>query len=274
MSVAAPLDQARQQAFIGRVLEHASGTMTTLLAVIGDRLGLFKNLAEHGPSTAREFAERTALNERYVREWALAQAANGYITFGCLNNFSKVNITVLTAWIQILAQVANSRLVLYAPQGRCRQRLENLVSPHDIDPHRLQFVDLVFPVERYLEQYQRIDIALDPFPYPGGTTSVEALWMGVPVITRRGDRFLSHMGETIAHNAGLPDWIAADADEYVAKADEHSADLERLAKLRATLRQQVLASPVFDAPRFARNFETAVWGMWQTWRDKQIKGNA
>ena len=95
--------------------------------------------------------------------------------------------------------------------------------------------------------------------------------MGVPVITRRGDRFLSHMGETIAHNAGLPDWIAADNDEYIAKVVKFATDLEHLAALRASLRLQVLASPLFDAPRFARNFEAALWEMWQTWRDKQPK---
>ena len=98
--------------------------------------------------------------------------------------------------------------------------------------------------------------------------------MGMPVITRHGDRFLSHMGETIVLNAGLPGWIAADDDDYVAKAVEHSADLERLASLRSVLRQQVLASPLFDAPRFARNFETALWEMWQTWCDNQPKGKA
>lgn len=96
--------------------------------------------------------------------------------------------------------------------------------------------------------------------------------MGVPAITRRGNRFLSHVGETIAHNAGLADWIAADDDDYVAKAIEHTADLRRLAALRAGLRQQVLASPVFDASRFARNFESALGGMWQTWCDRLQKG--
>ena len=85
MSVTATLDPARQEAFIGRVLEHTSGTMTTLLAVIGDRLGLFKNLAEHGSATARELAERTALHERYVREWLGGMATAGYVTYDAAN---------------------------------------------------------------------------------------------------------------------------------------------------------------------------------------------
>jgi protein O-GlcNAc transferase len=121
------------------------------------------------------------------------------------------------------------------------------------------------PRAELLAAYQRVDIALDPFPYPGGTTSVEAIWMGVPLIARCGDRFLSHMGETIDHNAGLTDWIASDDDDYVAKAVSFSGDLAQLAGTRAKLRQQALDSPLFNAPRFARNFETALWGMWQKW---------
>ena len=93
--------------------------------------------------------------------------------------------------------------------------------------------------------------------------------MGVPVITKCGDRFLSHVGETIAHNAGLSDWIAADEDDYVAKAAAFASDLEGLAKLRAGLRQQVLASPLFDAARFARHFEEAAWGMWGRWLEQR-----
>jgi predicted O-linked N-acetylglucosamine transferase (SPINDLY family) len=174
----------------------------------------------------------------------------------------------------VLAAVPGSRLFLKTKQlndamvcDLTRQRFAEC----GISPERL-LLEGGSPRAELLASYRTVDIALDPFPYPGGTTSVEALWMGVPVITRRGDRFLSHMGETIARTAGLPDWIAADDDEYIAKAVQHTADLGRLATLRAGLRQQVLASPVFDAPRFARNFETVLWGMWQTWHDMQPKG--
>ena len=100
-------------------------------------------------------------------------------------------------------------------------------------------------------------------PYPGGTTSYEALWMGVPILTMRGDKYISHLGESIMHHAGLPDWVAADEDDYVAKAVAFASDLESVAGLRAGLRQQVLASPLFDAPLFARSIEDALWGMWQ-----------
>jgi predicted O-linked N-acetylglucosamine transferase (SPINDLY family) len=86
----------------------------------------------------------------------------------------------------------------------------------------------------------------------------------VPVITRRGDRFLSHVGESIAQNIGLADWIAADDDDYVDKAIQFTANLEHLTTLRKGLRQKVMASPVFDTPRFARHFEAAMWGMWES----------
>lgn len=86
--------------------------------------------------------------------------------------------------------------------------------------------------------------------------------MGVPVLTMRGDRFISHVGESILTNADLPEWIAADEDDYVAKAVEFTSDLDSLSRLRAGLREQVLSSPLFDAPRFARHFEDAIWGMW------------
>jgi len=89
--------------------------------------------------------------------------------------------------------------------------------------------------------------------------------MGVPLITKRGDRFLSHMGECIDHNVGLADWIAIDGDDYVAKAAHFSSDLAQLSLTRARLRQQALSSPLFNAPRFARNFEAALWAMWRQW---------
>ena len=122
----------------------------------------------------------------------------------------------------------------------------------------------------YFAAYNRVDIALDPFPYPGGTTTVEALWMGVPVLTLAGERFLSRQGVGLLMNAGLPDWVAADADDYVARAVAHAGDLPRLAALRAGLRQQVLASPVFDAQRFAGHFESALRGMWHVWCKSQL----
>jgi predicted O-linked N-acetylglucosamine transferase (SPINDLY family) len=110
-----------------------------------------------------------------------------------------------------------------------------------------------------------VDIVLDTFPFPGGATSAEALWMGVPVITLAGDRLVARQGASLLMNVGLPEWIARDPDDYVERAVAHASDLERLGRLRGALRQQVLASPAFDAQRFARHFSAALRGMWQAW---------
>lgn len=197
--------------------------------------------------------------------------ANGYITFGCFNNLAKMNDAVVALWARVLGAVPGSRLFLKTKQlgdASVRQSTIDRFAAHGIDAGRL-ILEGFAPRAELLASYHRVDIALDPFPYPGGTTSVEALWMGVPVITRRGDRFLSHVGETIAHNAGMSGWIAADEDDYVAKAAHFASDPEQLAGLRVGLRQQVLSSPLFDAPRFARHFEEAMQGMWNNYLEQK-----
>ena len=129
------------------------------------------------------------------------------------------------------------------------------------------------PRSEYLASYNRVDIALSPFPYSGGTTSVEGLWMGVPVIVKQGNHFISHLGESIAHNAGLSNWIASDEDDYVSKAIEFSSNLKDLAALRASLRAKVLSSPLFDAKRFANHFENALRKMWEKWKEGNYSHN-
>ncbi|MBL8398216.1 MAG: tetratricopeptide repeat protein [Candidatus Accumulibacter sp.] len=195
----------------------------------------------------------------------LPALASGVVTFGCFNNLNKLNDHVLEVWAAILRALPEAKLLLktasLGEETACeilRRRFHDLA----VNADRL-VLEGHSPRADLLAAYQRVDIALDPFPYPGGTTSVEALWMGVPVITRRGDRFLSHVGETVAVNAGLADWIAADDQRYVELALEHAADLPALAILRAGLRRRLLDSPLFDARRFARHFEAALFGMWQ-----------
>jgi Predicted O-linked N-acetylglucosamine transferase, SPINDLY family len=198
----------------------------------------------------------------------------GYVTFGSFNNLTKMNDAVVAVWARILKSVPNSRLLLktrqLSDQIVCEQTRQRFAAC-GIAPERLLLGGTLASAEDHLAAYNKVDIALDTFPYPGVTTSVEALWMGVPVLSLRGDRFLSRTAGSIAHNAGLPDWVAADEDDYVAKAVAFTANLERLVALRAGLRQQVLASPLFDAPRFARNFEDALWGMWQRYQAQQEK---
>jgi predicted O-linked N-acetylglucosamine transferase (SPINDLY family) len=119
------------------------------------------------------------------------------------------------------------------------------------------------PRAAYLAAHAEVDVLLDTFPFPGGTTTCEALWMGVPTLTLAGNTLLSRQGASLLTAAGLPDWIATSEADYVDKAVRCSGDLPRLAALRAGLREQVRSSPLFDAPRFARHFEAALWGMWQ-----------
>ncbi|MEM5284573.1 tetratricopeptide repeat protein [Paraburkholderia sabiae] len=190
--------------------------------------------------------------------------ANGAITFGCFNHLVKLNDAVVALWARVLDAVPGSRLLLKTRQlddPTVQQATLDRFAAHGIDAKRL-ILEGQSPRAELLAAYNRVDIALDPFPYAGGTTSVEALWMGVPVLTRRGERFLSHVGESIVNTAGLPDWIASDDADYIAKAVSFSAQRDELAALRSTLRERLLASPLCDAPRFARHLEDAFHGMW------------
>jgi len=201
---------------------------------------------------------------------ALPALNNGYLTFGCFNNLSKMNEDVVALWARVLTAVPNSRLLLKAPQlndDTSHQDIAERFVFQGIESKRI-ILERPSPRADYLAAYQRVDIALDPFPYPGGTTTVEALWMGVPVLTLTGERFLARQGVGLLMNAGLPDWVATDPDDYVARAVAHASDLQRLAALRSRLRAQVLASPIFDAPRFAKHFESALRDMWKIWCEK------
>ena len=192
-------------------------------------------------------------------------AANGHVTFGCFNHLMKMNDAVVAVWARILHAVPNARLFLKAKQlddACARDATRARFASHGIDASRL-ILEGRSPRAQYFEAYGRVDIALSPFPYPGGTTSVEGLWMGVPVLCLRGDRFLSNICTSMLHSADLADWIADDHDDYVAKAIAFAADVSRLAALRAGLREALLASPLCDAARFARNLEAAFEGMWR-----------
>lgn len=195
----------------------------------------------------------------------------GHITFGCFNNITKLNDEVVALWARVLKAVDGSRLMLKAKQldeASVKQGLLSRFEAQGINPQRLTLAGRS-PRAEYLAAYGEVDIGLDPFPFTGGTTSAESLWMGVPVLTLAGDRLVSRQGVGLMMNAGLPDWVAQDADDYVAKAVAHAADVPALAALRAGLRQQALASPVFDGARFARHLEAAWRGMWVTWCENQ-----
>lgn len=187
----------------------------------------------------------------------------GQISLGCCNNLSKLNDEVVAQWSTLLRAIPTARLVLKAEQlgdTDMQARIRARFHAYGIDAGRLALSG-GSSYQDYLRHYAQIDVCLDPFPYPGGTTSVESLWMGVPVLTRRGDRFLANNGVGIASNAGMTDWIAEDAEDYLRKAQRVASDLPALAALRSTLRERLLASPLCDGPAFARALETALRGM-------------
>jgi predicted O-linked N-acetylglucosamine transferase (SPINDLY family) len=188
----------------------------------------------------------------------------GDVTFGCLNNFCKVSPEALDVWIQLLGATPKSRLILHAHEGSHRQRVWDSLQHQGIDPHRLRFVGML-PFYEYFNMYEQIDIGLDPFPYNGGTTTCDALWMGVPVVTLSGRTGVGRGGVSVLRNVGLTELIGETPEQYVRIATGLAGDLPRLAELRRTLRSRMQASPLMDAPRFARNIEAAYRQMWRNW---------
>ena len=195
----------------------------------------------------------------------LPARTNGYITFGCFNNHKKLNDGVVALWSRLLRAIPDARLMLKNHQlSEAVIRSETIArfAAHGVPADRL-VLEGPSSREAYFDAYRHADIALDPFPYPGGTTSVEGLWMGVPVLARRGDRFLAHLGEMVVRTVGLDEWIAADDEDYLARAIAFARDLPALDRLRATLRERVERSPLADAERFAGHLATAFEQMWQ-----------
>ncbi len=188
----------------------------------------------------------------------------GQVTFGCLNNYCKVTLPTLESWAQLLRCVPKAKLLLLAPAGSLRERLRVFFAARDLDADRLLFVDRA-PMADYYRVHERFDIGLDPFPYGGGTTTCDALWMGVPVVTLRGQTAVGRGGASIMSNIGLADLVAENADDYVKVAARLAANPARLAELRTDLRGRMRNSPLMDAARFARNIENAYTTMWRHW---------
>lgn len=195
---------------------------------------------------------------------ALPAIKNGYVTFSCFNNLAKVGDRVLQTWARILAGTPNSRLLIKSQLKGDQAKSKEVIARFEangISPTRLTLEDYESR-QNYFLAHHRVDIALDPFPYPGGTTTAESLWMGVPVLTLQGTHFLERQGVGMLANVGLEDWIASDVEDYIARAIRMATDVENLAKLRSRLRQQALNSPLFDGQRFANHFVDAMRQMW------------
>ena len=193
-------------------------------------------------------------------------ARDAPLTFGSFNNNSKTSSLTIDLWSRVLKAVPDSRLLLKTRALDDREtcaRLRGQFADHGIDDQRLLF-EGPSPRDQLLSAYNRLDIALDPTPYGGGVTTAEALWMGVPVVSLRGDTWVGRAPESILSTVGLPDLVAASADEFVDIALNLANDAKRLESLRAGLRAQVEQS-FFDGARFTRELETAYREMWRIW---------
>jgi len=189
---------------------------------------------------------------------------NGFVTFGCYNNFAKVSRPTLELWARVLQALPGSRLVLLAPAGRCRDAVHSLFEQAGVTSDRVAFVARANH-GAYLQRYHDIDLSLDPIPYNGHTSSLDSLWMGVPVVTLAGRTAVGRGGVSILSNVGLPELIARTPEDYVAIAAGLAGDRSRLSALRAELRARMEASLLGDGRQFAAGIEAAFRGMWERW---------
>jgi predicted O-linked N-acetylglucosamine transferase (SPINDLY family) len=193
----------------------------------------------------------------------------GYLTFICRNAFAKVSPATLDLWVKVLARIPDSRLLLAAPEGSCRERILRRFEEGGVSRERLELAGLREPWERFIASYERADIALDPFPYCGWITTCDALWLGLPVITLTGRTVMGRGGCSTLANLGLSELIANTPEEYVEIARSLAGDLPRLAELRSSLRQRMERSPLRDPAQLARDIETAYREMWRRWCARQ-----
>lgn len=187
-------------------------------------------------------------------------SANGYVTFGCAQSLHKISPEVLAAWSAILAELPTSRLRIRNMQFTDQKVRQASLARFEATGLPAERVDLLPPLfrEGYLQGYSDIDVCLDTFPFPGGTTTCDAMWMGVPTITQRGENMIGRQGEAMLSAAGLAEWVADDTEAYIKKACGVGADPTDLPELRRSLRARVKVSPLFDGPRFAKDFGAVI----------------
>jgi protein O-GlcNAc transferase len=197
---------------------------------------------------------------------SLPALVSDHITFGSFNYFTKVSPEVLDLWIQILKTIPDSRLIL---KSQCfsdrltREYVKDLFEHQGIESLRIDLLGWKPSIRSHLEIYNHIDIGLDTFPYNGTTTTCEALWMGVPVITLAGDTHRSRVGMSLLSNIGLPEFISRNAEEYLEIAIRTASDFSKLNSLRNGLRERVAHSALTDINRFINNLENSYKEMWR-----------
>jgi predicted O-linked N-acetylglucosamine transferase (SPINDLY family) len=198
----------------------------------------------------------------------MARPEDGTVVFGSFNKLQKVTPSTLATWATILARVPGSRLMLKSQQlddAAIRDRIAGAFAAHGIDSARLDLLGWVADRSGHLGLYNRIDVALDPFPYNGTTTTCEALWMGVPLVALRGDRHAARVGASLLTAVGVPELIAETREAYVDMAAALAAAPSRRAALRRDLRPRMAASPLCDAAGFCGGLEQAYRDAWRRW---------
>lgn len=178
---------------------------------------------------------------------------NNNITFGSFNNFNKINENVLNVWSNILKKIPNSKLLLKTSQKKEKYKIEEFFKKNLVS-NNVEFLETKKSFKDHIELYKKIDFAFDTFPYNGVTTSFEAIWMGVPVLTMKGYNFNSRCGESIMINAGIRELVANNEDDYINKAVNVANDKNQLLNLRKKLFTNTMASPLFDVEKFSSDF--------------------
>jgi protein O-GlcNAc transferase len=192
------------------------------------------------------------------------------ITFGSLHNLAKLNGQVLDLWCAILRAIPSARLLVFRHtlEGSARDYFHGQLTQRGIGPDRFDLRSTMPGSPNYLKVYSSVDIALDAFPWNGHTTACEALWMGVPVVTLYGERYAGRMAASALTAVGLTELIARSPEEYVAIAADWAADVDRLVRLRAGLRERMRTSPLCDGEGFTRSLEDAYRTLWRRWCER------
>jgi predicted O-linked N-acetylglucosamine transferase (SPINDLY family) len=205
----------------------------------------------------------------------LPALASGFVTFGSFNNFRKISPPTVELWARLLREMPAARLLLKS-QGlgvpQTAARLQAQFARAGIAPGRIQLLGAGLSKAQHMGLYNQVDICLDPFPYNGTTTTCDAFWMGVPVVTLAGRTHVARVGLSLVTHLGFPEWGVATPDAYVAKCLELAGDLPRLAGVRQGLREQMRQSPLCDAPKFTGQLESVFRGLWRDWCEQQKPG--
>jgi predicted O-linked N-acetylglucosamine transferase (SPINDLY family) len=198
---------------------------------------------------------------------------NKFITFGSLNKLTKINEEVIMLWSKVLSSISNSKLLLKSKSFDnkiTREEITSKFKKNNIKANQLVLIGECKTRKELLKIYNNIDISLDTFPFQGYTTSCESVWMGVPILTLKGNRIVFHSGECINSNLNMHDWVAKNNNDYIEKAVEFSSKVKELSKIRKNLREAMLESPLCDAKDFGINFSSMLWEMWRRYKKKNI----